>query len=53
MTPNKEDYIKAIYHLGGADELVANKQIAEALNIAPASVSEMLGKLGKQGLIVY
>ena len=53
MTPNKEDYIKVIHHLGGAEDLVGNKQIADALNIAPASVSEMLGKLGREGLIAY
>jgi len=25
MTPNKEDYLKAIYKLGGMEELVNNK----------------------------
>ena len=53
MTPNKEDYLKAIYKLGGMEELVSNKQIAEALQIAPASVTEMLGKLKREGLIHY
>lgn len=53
MTPNKEDYLKAIYKLGGMEELVGNKQIAETLQIAPASVTEMLGKLKREGLIHY
>lgn len=53
MTPNKEDYLKAIYQLGGMEELVNNKQIAGALQIAPASVTEMLGKLKREGLIYY
>lgn len=53
MTPNKEDYLKAIYKLGGLEELVSNKQIAEALQIAPASVTEMLGKLKREKLIHY
>lgn len=53
MTPNKEDYLKAIYKLGGLEKLVGNKQIAEALQIAPASVTEMLGKLRREGLIEY
>ena len=44
MTPNKEDYLKTIYKLGGLEKLVSNKQIAEVLQIAPASVTEMLGK---------
>ncbi len=53
MTPNKEDYLKAIYKLGGMEGLVSNKQIAETLQIAPASVTEMLGKLKREGLIHY
>lgn len=53
MTPNKEDYLKAIYKLGGMEEQVSNKQIAESLQIAPASVTEMLGKLKREGLIHY
>ncbi len=53
MTQNKEDYLKIIYKLGGAEELVSNKLIAESLKIAPASVTEMLGKLKREGLIYY
>ena len=53
MTPNKEDYLKAIYKLGGQEKQVGNKRIAEALKIAPASVTEMLGKLRAEGLILY
>lgn len=53
MTPNKEDYLKTIYKLGGLEKLVSNKQIAEVLQIAPASVTEMLGKLKREGLIQY
>ncbi len=53
MTPNKEDYLKAIYKLGGMEILVSNKHIAEELQIAPASVTEMLGKLKREELIHY
>ena len=53
MTPNKEDYLKAIYKLGGLEKLISNKQIAEALHIAPASVTEMLQKMKREGLIHY
>lgn len=53
MTPNKEDYLKAIYKLGGLENMVSNKWIAEALQIAPASVTEMLGKLKRESLIHY
>lgn len=53
MTPNKEDYLKEIYKLGGSERLVGNKKIAETLKVTPASVTEMLGKLGREGLIHY
>lgn len=53
MTPNKEDYLKEIYNLGGSKNLVGNKQIAEVLKVTPASVTEMVGKLGREGLIQY
>jgi DtxR family Mn-dependent transcriptional regulator len=51
MTPSKEDYILALYRLGGETGLVSNKSIAESLRITPASVTEMLLKLGKEGMI--
>lgn len=53
MTPNKEDYLKEIGKLGGGDNLVSNKQISDVLRISPASVSEMLSKLEKEGFIEY
>lgn len=53
MTPKKEDYLKAIYTLGGQKAMVSNKQISEALQIAPASVTEMLGKMNREDLIHY
>lgn len=53
MNKNKEDYLKALYQLGGQGEPVANKQIALRLQIAPASVTEMLARLGREGLIDY
>lgn len=53
MSPSKEDYLKEIYKLGGSQTLVANKSIAEKLGVSPASVTEMLGKLGREDLIHY
>lgn len=53
MTPNKEDYLKALYKLGRMERLVSNKQVADALQVAPASVTEMLGKLTREGLTHY
>lgn len=53
MTANREDYLKQLYRLEQSGGSANNKQLAEALGIAPASVSEMLAKLGKEGLIQY
>lgn len=55
MTPNKEDYLKALFQCADEDQglLVSNKTIAEALNISPASVTEMLIKLSREELIDY
>lgn len=51
MTPNKEDYLKIIYELGGTDKKINNKEIVERLAVSAASVSEMMSKLLKEGFI--
>lgn len=51
MTPNKEDYLKLIFELGGAEIKVTNKQIVSGLNVSAASVSEMITKLEKEGYV--
>ena len=53
MTTNKEDYIKEIYHLGGARRNISNKELAQRLHVSQASVSEMLVKLRREGYILY
>ena len=52
MTSNKEEYLKTIYENGGVEQPVPNKVISDALGVAPSSVTEMLLKLKKEGLIV-
>ena len=51
MTPKKEDYLKIIFELGGRKKKVSNKQIAMSLNVAAGSVTEMVSKLVKEGLV--
>lgn len=51
MTPNREDYLKLILELGGDVEKVSNKKIVAGLAISGASVSEMISKLVKEGLV--
>ncbi|WP_208560295.1 metal-dependent transcriptional regulator [Marinilactibacillus kalidii] len=53
MTPNKEDYIKAIYELGGERDVVTNKSLVQALSVSAASVTEMNGRLLKEGLLTH
>ncbi|MCC5889621.1 MAG: metal-dependent transcriptional regulator [Alkalibacterium sp.] len=53
MTPNKEDFIKAIYELGGHEQVVSNKALVKALSISAASVTEMNTRLLKEGLITH
>ena len=53
MTPNKEDYIKTIYKLGGKDEFVTNKAINQMLDLSAASTTEMLNKLVLDGTVEY
>lgn len=53
VTPNREDYLKLIFELGGADEKINNKQIVAGLGVSPASVSEMISKLVKEGLVEH
>ena len=53
MTGNREDYIKAIYELGGEKNRIGTKEIASSLSISPPSVSEMLKKLVEEDYIEY
>jgi DtxR family Mn-dependent transcriptional regulator len=50
----EENYLKSIYHLSnGGIRSVSTNAIAESLKTKPASVSDMLRKLNKKGVITY
>lgn len=53
LTPQKEDYLKAIYELGGESKLINNKDIGQVLAVSAASVTEMSAKLLKEGYITH
>lgn len=55
LTQAIEDYLKIIYELAEAGRLASTSQIAEMLQVSPASVSEMLKKLAgaHPPLVVY
>ncbi len=49
LTSAGEDYLKALFELGG--DRVRTQQLAEALEVSPASVTGMLRKLASLGLV--
>jgi DtxR family transcriptional regulator, Mn-dependent transcriptional regulator len=49
----QEDYVKAIFHLGGARTPVGTSQLADRLAVSAASATEMLGKLAAMGLVSH
>lgn len=53
MTPNKEDFIKAIFELGGKEKVVTNKDLVRMLSISAASVTDMNTRLLKEELITH
>lgn len=53
ISQGKEDYLKIIFKFNGYDQYVANKTIMNALGVSAPSVSDMLSKLDKDGMIEY
>lgn len=47
------DYVKAIWELGGGAGTASTKEIAGRLSVAPASVTNMLGRLRERGFVEY
>src|SRR2546423_4194294 len=53
LTGPVEDYLKAIYAIGKGTGPAATNEIAQRLDLAPASVSGMVRRLADQGLLAY
>jgi len=53
VTRSTEDYLKVIYRLSAHGEPASTSQIAELLDLAPASVSGMVKRLSEQGLLEH
>ena len=51
MTSSREDYLKAIAELQRSGERVGNRHIADYLGVSAASVSEIIRKMEKEGLV--
>ncbi len=53
MQKSTQDYLKVVYSLSKNGDLVSNTDIARKLDVAPASVTEMLKKLSEDGYVKY
>ena len=53
LSASVENYLKTIYSLGGAHGAAATNDIADRLNLTPASVTGMVRRLADQGLLAY
>lgn len=54
MTRSEENYLKAIFHLGGTNaQAVTTNAIAERMETKPSSVTDMAKKLAEKGLVHY
>jgi DtxR family Mn-dependent transcriptional regulator len=54
MTRSEENYLKAIFHLGGnASTPISTNAIAEQMATKPSSVTDMAKKLADKGLLHY
>ena len=54
MTRSEENYLKAIFHLGGSEtKPIATNAIAEVMKTKPSSVTDMAKKLADKGLVDY
>jgi DtxR family Mn-dependent transcriptional regulator len=53
LSQSIEDYLKVIYELCSSSGRASTNQIAEALVVSPASVTEMVQKLARADLLIY
>src|SRR5256885_7039007 len=53
FTRSQQDYLKALYLLGGDERPVPTRDLALRLGISSPSVSEMVTRLSAQGLVEH
>jgi DtxR family Mn-dependent transcriptional regulator len=52
-TERFQEYLETLYKINESGEIAKTSEIANQLNVAPASVSEMLKKMADDGFIIY
>lgn len=53
LTPAMEDYLEMIYRTCKGDDFIRVKQLADRLNVRPSSVTKIVQRLHKLGLVYY
>lgn len=53
VSSNIQEYLETLYSLTRNGEIASVKDVAERLNVAPASVTEMIKKLAERGYVNY
>jgi DtxR family Mn-dependent transcriptional regulator len=53
LSRSKEDYLKALYTLGLEGDQVGTSSLAARLSVSPPSVTDMLGRLAREGLVTH
>jgi len=53
LSESQEDYLKQIFLLGGDGDRVSTQALARRLQVKPASVTEMIGRLSLLGLVEH
>src|SRR6476661_8574771 len=53
FSTSEENYIKAVFHLQGTQDVVTTNAVAEKLHTRPASVTDMMKKLKAKKLLHY
>jgi len=53
LTAESEEYLEAIFRLQEKDGIARTVQLAKELNVVPGSITNTIGNLEKQGLVVH
>ncbi|MCX8112469.1 MAG: metal-dependent transcriptional regulator [Bacteroidia bacterium] len=52
-TPAEENYLKALWYLGGTEKEVSLQALAQRMGTTPGAVTDMVKKLAEKGYIAY
>src|SRR5438552_18582157 len=53
LSPAAQDYLKVIFKLGAAGEEPTTSAVAQRLGVTPGTVTTMLQRLSRVGLVTY